>query len=254
MRFRDSYDKDTQMLNIHEGHRIRLRKRLEESNFANVDDYQCLEYLLTLCVRRKDTNELAHTLINTFGSLANVLEASIEDLQLVKGITYNMAYFLHFLPQIFAKYKLSKKTAKPVLTCPQDIFNYLGECIYHLPNEEFYLICMDNSNKVICKTEIANGGNSQVAIDTRKIVKYALKARANKVILLHNHPTASCEPSEEDIATTKRLFFAFHIDGIYLFDHMIVNNEEHYYSFAHEGLIEKYEKESENLFKSEDGQ
>lgn len=248
MRFRDSHDKDTQILNIHEGHRIRLRKRLEECNFSNIDDYQCLEYILTLCVKRKDTNELAHTLINTFGSLANVLEASIYDLQTVKGITYPMAYFLHFLPQIFRNYKISKRKAKPILTCPQDIFNYLGECIHHLPNEEFYLICLDNSNKVICKKAIANGGNSQVAIDTRDIVKFAVKSRANKVILLHNHPTASCEPSEEDIEITKRLFFAFDIDGIYLSDHMIVNNEEKFYSFAHAGLIEKFENDSKSIF------
>lgn len=249
MKFRDAHDKDAQMLNIHEGHRERLRKRLANCGFVEVDDYQCLEYILTLCVKRKDTNELAHTLINTFGSLANVMETSIENLQAVKGITYPMAYFLHFIPQIFRNYKMSKKKARPILTCAQDIFNYLGECIYHLPSEEFYMICLDNSNKVICHKAIATGGDTQVAINSKEIVKIAEKSRAKRVILLHNHPTASCEPSQEDIDTTKKLFFAFSVNGIYLSDHIIVNSEENFYSFAHEGLIEKFEQENKKIFK-----
>ena len=249
MKFKDNYENLT-TLNLHEGHRNRLRERLIRNNFSEADDYNVLEYILTLVVKRRDTNELAHTLISNFGSLAGVFDASIEDLEQVKGVTHTMAYFLHSVPYIFRNYKLSKKRPRVIISCAQDIFNYLGECIYHLPEEEFYLICLDSSNKVICHKVIALGGNSQVAINSSEAVKFAIKHKAQKVILLHNHPTASCDPSEEDIETTKRLYMSFNVNGIAIFDHVIVNSEEQFFSFAHAGLIENFQKECNNIFKT----
>ena len=249
MRFKDNNNSAKTTLNLHEGHRGRLREGLILTNFVGEPDHKVVEYLLTLVIKRKDTNELAHTLIKTFGSLAGVLDASIEELQQVKGITYNIAYFLHALPLIYRNYKLSKGEPKTCLNCAQDIFNFLGSAINHLGNEEFYMICLDNGNKVICYKLIASGGNSQVAINSREMIKYANKNNAKKVVFVHNHPSASSEPSAEDIETTKRLYIAFSIEGISVFDHLIVNKEDEFYSFAHEGLLIKFEEECKNFLK-----
>ena len=250
MKFKDNHE-DVNLLNLHQGHRGRLRERLLRNNFSDADDYLILEYILTLVVKRKDTNNLAHTLVSSFGSLAGVFDASIEDLEQIKGVTSTMAYFLHSIPYIFRNYKLSKAKPKAVITCAQDVFNYLGYCIYHLPEEEFYMILLDGGNRVICHKIISIGGNSQVAINGKEAVKFATKHKAKKVVLVHNHPTASCVASDEDIETTKRLYMMFNIENIEVFDHLIVDSQQNFYSFAHEGFTARFEKECIQLFKTD---
>ncbi len=251
MRFKDNnYKVDMSTLNLHEGHRQRLTKRLQDSRFAEAEDYNVLEYMLTMVVSRRDTNPLGHLLIEEFGSLANVLEATPDQLLKVKGVTPRIANFLTSIPLIFRNYKISKLEPKTYITCPEDVFNYLGQCIYHLPSEEFYIICLDNGNKTIGHRIVAFGGNSQVSINMQDAVQYAVKLKAKKVVLLHNHPAGSCDPSDEDKATTKKFFMSFNVSGILLYDHIIVDSAENYYSFAKEGYISRYSKECENMFKA----
>ena len=249
MNFRNTHEKNDSVKNLHEGHRQRLRERLLQTNFVGADDYQILEYLLTLAVKRKDTNELAHKLVNTFGSLANICDSNIDDLQKVEGITPTIAYFLHSVPFIFRNYKISKTKPKAILNCAQDIFNHLGQAIFHLPKEEFYIICLDNGNKVIGQKMLSSGQATNVAIDLDECIQYAIKLKAKKVVLLHNHPTSEAEPSIEDMDTTRHLFFRFATTGIELYDHIIVNYEEKFYSFAHDGKIKKYYDDYQNFMK-----
>ena len=201
-------------------------------------------------VKRRDTNELAHSLVSAFGGLASVLNADIADLMQVKGVTYTIAYFLHAMPYVYRNYKASLLKPKPTINCVMDIINSLGDCVYHLPEEEFYVMCLDGSNRLINYKAVANGGNSQVAIHTRDIVRYAVKHNAKKVVFLHNHPTASPEPSEDDIETTKVLFMAFHVEGIEVFDHVIVSSDESFYSFSQNNLIKGYQEDCISIFKT----
>ena len=249
MNFSNRHENNSSVVNLHEGHRQRLRERMAQTNFVDADDYQILEYLLTLVVKRKDTNELAHTLVNAFGSLANVCDSSIDDLMTIKGVTYTVAYFLHSVPFIFRNYKLSKIKPKAVINCAQDIFNYLGEAIFHLPREEFYIICLDNGNKVIGQKMLSSGQSSNVAIDINDCVQYAVKMKAKKVVMVHNHPATEPEASDEDIETTKRMYFRFATAGVELYDHLIVNYEEKYYSFANDGYFNKFKMEYDKFMK-----
>ena len=114
-------------VNLHQGHRNRLRTSMIESQWDIFSDHQVLEYLLFHCFKRKDTNELAHKLINEFGTLTNVLEADYEDLLKVEGVGSATASFLHSLPYIFKHYRQSKSIKKVDLSTPQKIFDYLGE-------------------------------------------------------------------------------------------------------------------------------
>lgn len=249
MNFKNTHNESDSVKNLHEGHRQRLRERMLQTSFVDADDYQILEYLLTLVVKRKDTNELAHKLVNTFGDLAKVCDSEIEDLQKVEGITPTIAYFLHTVPFVFRNYKISKTKPKAIINCAQDIFNYLGQAIFHLPNEEFYIICLDNSNKVIGQKMLSSGKSTNVAVDLDECVQYAIKTKAKKVVLLHNHPTSEPQPSNEDMETTKNLFLRFASTGIKLYDHLIVNYEEKFYSFAQDGKIIKYADEYKNFMK-----
>ena len=249
MNFRNTHDDNSSVKNLHEGHRQRLRERMLQTNFVGADDYQILEYLLTLVVKRKDTNELAHKLVNTFGNLSKVCDSDIEDLEKVEGITPTIAYFLHSVPFIFRNYKISKTKPKAILNCAQDIFNYLGQAIFHLPREEFYIICLDNGNKVIGQKMLSSGKSTNVAIDMDDCIQYAIKTKAKKVVLLHNHPSSEAQPSVEDLDTTKHLFFRFATTGIELYDHLIVNYEEKFYSFAHDGILKRFAEDYKNFMK-----
>ena len=248
MKFRDEEEGFSKIVNLHEGHRDRLRERLIRNSFTEVDDYQVLEYILTLVIKRRDTNELAHTLVKTFGSLAGVFDAEMDDLVTVKGVTPTIAYFLHSIPFIFRNYKISKLKPKATIACPQDIFNYMGQCIFHLPKEEFYLICLDNSNRVIYKRSLGSGGNTQVSLNVKELVAVATKVNAVKVVMLHNHPTGDCLATIEDIETTKRIYMGFALAGIELYDHIIVDSSEQFFSFAHEGILEKFKQDCKSLF------
>ncbi|MBO7508212.1 MAG: JAB domain-containing protein, partial [Clostridia bacterium] len=148
----------------------------------------------------------------------------------------------------FRNYKLSKRKPAEVITTPKDVFNYVGECIYHLPKEEFYIICLDNAHRVISHKNISTGGNSQVAIDLQDIVQYAIKMKARRVVVLHNHPTATCAPSREDIETTKRLYINFDLSGIELYDHIIVDRTEDFFSFANNGLLNQYSTNFKKMY------
>lgn len=236
------------IVNLHEGHRIRLRNELDQKNLVEVSDYKVLEYILTLVIKRRDTNELAHTLINTFGNLANVLDADQEALMTVKGITPTIAYFLHFIPLIFRNYKISKQVPKDCLKTANDVFNYLGNSISHLAKEEFYMICLDNSNRVINHKMISSGNQNSVYIDIKAAVQFALASNANKVILLHNHPTGDPHPSQQDIATTKKMLVGFESSGIQLYEHIIVNYRDEFFSFANNGFIDQFRKEYKKMF------
>ena len=235
-------------VNLHEGHRGRVRKRVVGNKFVEVDDYQVLEYVLQMCIRRRDTNETAHKLIRSFGSFANVCDADVADIKSV-GVNDTVATFLHCLPYMFRNYKLSKvNSGKPCLNCPQDIFDYLGEGIYHLPREEFYIVCLDGSNNVINQKLIAIGGVSQVNIKLKEVVRFAMSVNARKVVALHNRPTTLEEPSLDDIDTTRRLYTSLMLNGIALYDHLIVNYTGDFYSFAHNGWFSKFKEECRNLF------
>ncbi|MGN1213240.1 MAG: RadC family protein [Christensenellales bacterium] len=248
MRFINKHEEsETDKECLHDGHRDRLRETLLHTRFDDVDDYIALEYILFGIVPRKDTNEIAHRLINTFGCLANVCEADVVDLKKVKGVSENMAIFLNLFPYMFRNYKLSKQKPKATLTCTQDVFNYLGNAICHLPQEEFYVICLDNGDHVINQKLVSRGNNTEVNIRINEIVRFATSVNARKVVFVHNHPTTSEDPSQEDIETTKKLYMAFKYHNIKIVEHLIVNYMGRSFSFSNNGILQSFEEYSRKI-------
>lgn len=242
-------NKNPKVLNLHQGHKLRLRTSLIENGWEDFSDHQILEYILSCVLVRKDTNPLAHKLIDEFGSLANVLDASVEDLMTVDGIGERTATFLHSFPYLFKEYKKSKTNAKPDVSCPKAVFNFLGEVIYHLPHEEFYVICVDSLLRVITSKQIARGTNNQVNFALKTITENAIRTQATGVVLLHNHPNGDCRPSTEDIEITKRIYLNLSLNGIYVLDHIIVGADHNYFSFANQNYFENFEKELDGMLK-----
>lgn len=247
--FKNKHEEGTQdKVSLHQGHRSRVRKEVSKTKLVDFDDYKTLEFVLHACIPRRDTNPLAHKLINNFGSLAAVFDAA-PDVLMGAGLTETTAHFLHHLPYVFRNYQTSKLRPKATLTNAQEIFEYFGDVICSLPVEEFYVILLDGADKVIKHKMMSFGNDNEVNIAAKEILKFAINFNARKAIMVHNHPTTSHQPSIEDLDTTKRIYFMLTSSGIELFDHLIVTPTGEYYSFAREGVLSQFENDYKRAMK-----
>ncbi|MBQ0016996.1 MAG: RadC family protein, partial [Clostridiales bacterium] len=248
MNYNHKREDNTKLVNLHKGHRARLRKELITMNFDNVEEYKLLEYVLQMTNKQKDTNPIAHNLINEFGSFSAVLDASVDDLKKVKGVGEVSATFLHSLPSMFKLYKKSKLVEKPVISNARQIFEYFGTTFNHMPAEELHVILLDSNSKLIEHKQLSRGNNNQVAFSISSVSELALKLQANAVILIHNHPNGDTMPSVEDVEMTKQIYYSLVFNGIKLMDHIITCYDENsYFSFKNAGILDEFDKGVKNL-------
>ena len=224
------------MENMHDGHRTRLRNRVEKYGLESLEDHEKLEYLLFSFVPRRDTNPIAHELLSSFGSLQGVLDAAPEQLASVKGMTENAALFLHSLPDVFAAYSLSKRGSKldGILPCAEYLMARIGR-----KNEEHFLtMYLDDGCRLITTEEITSGKNRSVVVNRDKIVAGAVKSKAKYVVLGHNHPNGTIEPSAADVDATNRIVQALGVINVTLGDHIIVSDGEYYSMKLHGDIVD----------------
>jgi len=221
---------------MHEGHRERVKKRFLNEGLDSFEDYQVLELLLFYAIPRKDTNELAHTLISKFGSLSAVFEADPADLANTVGISENSAVLLSLIPFLSRYYLKDKWGKNETIDSSIKAGKYLIDLFAGRNYEMFYLICLDVQNNIIHASLVHKGTINEVQIYPRIIVETALRHKANSVILAHNHPGSSIEISKADEEATKKIKLALNAISIQVMDHIIVANNR-YVSFAEKGLL-----------------
>lgn len=207
--------------NIHEGHRERMRKRFRETGFQGFEDHQIIELLLFYSCPRKDTNELAHTLISRFGSIAGILEASYEDLTSIKGVSENTATLFKIIPKFLPVYYNSRSDGM-VYDNMEKLKQLFIPYFVGLTHEEFRLACFDNDLHMVSNVLISAGNPSSAPFEIRKIVEEALHAKTDSIAIAHNHPRSMPIPSNEDINATRYINRTVKALGITLLDHIIV--------------------------------
>ena len=226
-------------MGVHDGHRERLRQSFLEHGLSGMNDINALELLLFYAVPRRDTNELAHLLLQHFGSLDGVFSASAEELCEVEGIGAYAASLLTLVPEIMKKSRLSKSREIRQIRSSDDAGEYLLPYFMNERDEVVYLLCLDSKRAVICCAEMGRGVVNSVDTSVRRIVEKALKVKACSVIVAHNHPDGLALPSREDDLFTKCLYNALETVGIRLEDHIIVADED-YISIADTGMMALY--------------
>ena len=224
-------------MGVHDGHRARLREKFTEYGLETFNDVNALELLLFYSVPRKDTNELAHRLIEHFGNLAEVFNASIEELTEVQGISYNSAVLISLMPQLYKKAEISSISQMKKIKNSRDAGAYLLPRFLNERDEVLLLLCLDNKRDVICCREIARGTVNSVDVSSRRVVETALKVKASSVIIAHNHPRGILMPSREDERFTKELMKSLSVIGITLEDHIIVA-DKNYVSLMDAGMFQ----------------
>lgn len=223
-------------MGVHDGHRQRLREQFLLNELESFNDITALEFLLSFAIPRKDTNELAHALLDKFGSLKDVMSASHQELLEVKGIGENAAVLLRLVPQMYKKSAVSAAKELKVLRYISDIAEYLYPRFLNEADEVMYLLCIDNNSNPICCIQLARGVADYVETNIRKIAQLSLSNRATRVVIAHNHPRGPALPSIEDDEVTRRVLHGLSALGVSLSDHLIFFGEE-YYSYVQSGRL-----------------
>ncbi|BAK97817.1 putative DNA repair protein radC [Oscillibacter valericigenes Sjm18-20] len=212
-------------MGIHDGHREKMRRRFLETGLAGFADHEALELLLFYAIPRRDTNALAHQLLERYGSLEMVLVAPVEDLQNVKGIGESAALLLRLVPMLMEKSRI-KENAPVILNSTEKAGDYLLCRFDGKKNELVYELCLDRKGKLLASKLLTEGDVNGAELNIRKLVGNALLTNASAVILSHNHPSGVALPSGEDFVTTDRVRTALESVGVQLVDHIIVADED----------------------------
>lgn len=222
--------------NIHNGHRQRMRERIKKYGAESLEDHELLEVLLYYCIPRKNTNPIAHGLLKEFGNFYELFTADYLDISDKGEISENAALFITLTTEV-AKRLNSKRVEKGEHLNTADKAGKFGiDKLKFEKVEVFCLLCLDAANRLISLNEINRGTAAAVDIKTRKLVELAVRYKAVKVILMHNHPGGNVLPSPEDVFLTneaKRLLKSVEIEVV---DHIIVN-EDSYFSFLEHKMI-----------------
>ena len=220
---------------LHSGHRQRLKDRFLREGLDNFEEHQVLELLLFYGIPQRDTNPIAHDLMQRFGSLSRVLEASPEELMEVNYIGDNVATLFKLVTALGRYYQVNCAMREKILTTIDECGKYLTPFFFGRQQETVFLLCLDAKCKVLCCEKVGQGGVNSAGVPIRQIVETALKANATSAILAHNHPSGLALPSREDVQTTRRVSAALDAVEIELTDHIIVADQD-WVSLAQSGL------------------
>lgn len=223
-----------------EGHRKRLREKFDQSGLAAFLDYEIVELLLTLGDTRRDCKPQAKEAIKKFKTLRGVLAASAEELQEIEGIGPASAFAIKLIQEVSQKFLKEQILHKPFSKSSKEVFDYLYLSMRDRKKETFKVMFLNAQNQIIEVEDLFEGTLNASAVYPREIIEKALKHNAAALIFAHNHPSGNPEPSDNDKQVTQDLVSAANTIQIRVLDHIIIGDNR-YFSFADEGLIEKYD-------------
>lgn len=206
---------------VHDGHRERLRNRFLAAP-ESFEDHELLELLLFYAIPRKNTNEIAHSLLDRFGSIKGILDAGVPSLMAVDDIGESTAVFFRALSQAMLRYRIEEGDSGTPFDTYAAIGKYLKNLFVGTDNEMTYLLLFDSSQNLIICEKLSEGYSCGNVISNREIVMKALTHNAASAIIAHNHPGGKAIPSREDIYASTVLESSLDFMGVRLIDHFVV--------------------------------
>lgn len=231
----------------HKGHRQRMRARVEQYGLESLEPHEALEYVLYITNTRKDTNGLAHVLMDRFGDFAGVLDASEEDLLTVEGVGPSTARMLHLLPQISRYYGRSRTSTTRCIKTTEQMGSYLMAKFAWSDYERAMLVSLDSRKRVRAAVWLREGTSDRVSLDIKNVVAAAIKGGTDAVVLCHNHPNGVALPSLEDMDATGSIARALGLVNVHLLDHFILTDTE-YFSMRDANRLPIYDFKTGTLF------
>ena len=218
------------------GHRKRLRKRFIEYGLQSFQDYEAIEFLLTLAIPYGDVKPQAKEALKRFKTFRGVLDAPMEELRQIHGLSEVSFAAIRFIKEAATRYLQQKTTEGPSLKSPKTIIDYCRASMGAEANEQFRVIFLNKRAKVLGEEIIAEGTIDEAAVYPRRIMEEALLSKAAFLLLVHNHPSGDVSPSRQDKALTRILQLAGQTLGVEIYDHLIVSKDDAF-SFKQEGLL-----------------
>lgn len=224
---------------IHDGHRERVKEEFLKNGFnESTPPHKVIEMLLFYSIPRKDTNDLAHLLVNRFGSISGILDAPVEQLTEVKGISLNTAILIKLIISIARIYRSEKSKKIDGYTNHDDVCKYIMSRYFGYTKEVFSVTSFSGNGNILGFDILGEGNISEVNVSTREVIETVLKRQAVCAIIAHNHPNGTAVPSEEDIAVTKNIQSALSHINVKLLDHIVISGDD-YVSMAQSRLFMK---------------
>ncbi len=226
--------------NVNSGHRQRLKERFLKDGLDSFNDHQVLELLLFFSIPRKDTNKIAHVLLNTFGSISGVFDASPELLEKIPGISGCSTTLIKLIPALSRVYLTDKNKNKngdeQILSTEQAGKIFLNRFIGR-QNEVIILMLLDAKRKMVYCEMLSEGNVDTAPVNIRKMVALVIHYNATAAFIAHNHPSGFALPSTADINTTYIVKRALNSVGAKLLDHLIISDGD-YVSLAQSEIAE----------------
>ena len=214
----------------------RPRETLLKKGETYLSDSELLAILINNGTRDKSAITLAREIIETSDGIRNLSNITVEELSKIKGIGLAKACRIISALELGRRVSVASEMQKFKISSPQDIDNVYMEELRYKKKEIFRVVLLNTKNVIIGSKDISEGSLNASIVHPREVFLEAIKKSANKMILMHNHPSGDPTPSSEDINITKRLISAGQIVGIEILDHVIIGDGS-FYSFKENGQI-----------------
>lgn len=208
--------------NIHKGHRKRLRDKYIRSGIDSLDHHEALEVLIGYSIPRRETNSIAHRLINEFGSLKNVFRADYTELVKIDGVGEMTAALIMLCGDIM---DISRETSfdEIVLLSQDAVDEFCCNLFKYSSTEKFAILFLDSARRLLSYEIVSRGTVNSTEASIKKVLKLVMKHQPSAVILAHNHPAGNLEPSSEDIGITNKINNSLKNIDVELIDHIVTN-------------------------------
>ncbi|MHB0754272.1 RadC family protein [Polaribacter sp. M15] len=215
----------------------RPREKLLAKGKTALSDAELIAILIGSGNRTESAVALSkRILLSVGGNINELAKLSVEKLMEFKGIGEAKAISIITALELGKRRQLETALEKPKITSSKAVFNVMQPVIGDLEHEEFWVLFLNNSNKVIVKSQVSKGGLTATIVDVRLLFKRALELACVGLIVCHNHPSGKLEPSNADQQITQKIKQAGQTLDIKLLDHLIITQKA-YFSFADEGLL-----------------
>lgn len=215
----------------------RPREKLIEQGKNRLTDAELVAILIGSGNREETAVDLSKRILSSVDNNLNLLgKLSVKQLMNFKGIGDAKAISIVAAMELGRRRREESPLELSKIDSSQTVFKLMQPIIGELGHEEFWILYLNNSNKVVSKYQLSKGGMTGTLVDIRIVLKLALEFGAISIILVHNHPSGTLKPSQADKAITKKLITAAQSLDIKVLDHVIIT-EKAYFSFADEHLL-----------------
>ena len=215
----------------------RPREKLIAKGKGALSDSELVAILIGSGNKDESAVDLSKKILQSVGGNLNQLaKLSLEKLMQFKGIGKAKAIAIITALELGKRRQFEEVLVMPKIASSKEVNAIMNPIIADLPHEEFWVLFLNNSNKVLAKSQMSKGGITATLVDIRLLFKQALEMAAVGIVVCHNHPSGKLEPSQADKQLTQKIKAAAHTLDIKLLDHLIIT-EKAYFSFADEGIL-----------------